>query len=601
MARTVRSALLRFPDDSEQGRSWLSFSHPTETITATTLDEVVPAMDRADAAAAAGSWVVGMVSYDAAPAFDPALASLRNEAVPLVAFGVFDRAEKSDGPSGGEYMVSKWTASRSRTSFGHDIDRVRSLIAAGETYQINYTMRLKAAFAGDPRGLFAALARAQHADHLAFLDLGDAAVCSASPELFLRRDGDMVTGRPMKGTRPRSTDPARDAELARELVASEKDRAENTMIVDMTRNDLGRIAQIGTVETPVLHHVESYPTVHTMTSTVTARTNASLSELFAATFPGASITGAPKVRTTHAIADLERTPRGIFYGCVGALSPAGTQEFNIAIRTVWVDTRRGSAEYGVGGGIVWDSTAESEWQEARDKTKVLVRASATFELLETMRWTPSGGVMLRDRHLTRVRRAADHFGFGFDVQGVETALDRVRGNVDQRLRLVCSADASFTLTEVSLDDEFVSTPDQAADLPVWQLPLDSAPIDLGDEFLFHKTTRRERYEAARASHPNAPDVLLWNERRELTETTIGNLVVRLDGRLVTPPVASSLLVGTFREELLAIGVISEQVVSIDDLLRADELYMINSVRGWVRIVAGAMPRLPGPMPRSREV
>ncbi|MEQ8841145.1 MAG: aminodeoxychorismate synthase component I [Acidimicrobiales bacterium] len=566
----VERALVRHA--SPQGRRWLSFVDPVRQFLANDLDEVGPVLDAAEAAAHEGCWVAGFVSYDAGPAFDSAIRSHRDPGVPLVALAAFADAKPSRGPAGRVFTTGEWTASNTQDRFESSVRSIRERIAAGDTYQVNYTMRLHARFEGDPEGLFAALCRAQRADHLAFIDLGDAAVCSASPELFVRRSGRMVETRPMKGTRPRHPDPTVDRDLADELVASEKDRAENTMIVDMARNDLGRIADVGSVDTTALHTVESYPTVHQLTSTVTATTDASLRELFAATFPGASITGAPKVATSKIITELESEPRGIYTGAVGVIEPGGDAEFNIAIRTAWVDRRRDRAVYGVGGGIVWDSDETAEWNEAHDKARVLHRATRPFRLLETLGWDPGAGPILLDRHLQRLAASAAHFGFDCDIDEVNRRLGAVRADTARRIRVLLSPDGAL---EVQVLD-----PPPARHEP-WVLTLDSEPVRSDDEFLRHKTTRRDRYEAATARARKADDVVLWNERGEVTETTVANLVVELGGEAVTPPESSGLLPGTFRAELLANGRIREAVVTIDDLARAEAIWAINSLRGWI--------------------
>jgi len=360
----------------------MQFSSPVDSILAWNVEDVLPALEAVDKATAAGKWAVGMVSYDAASAFDSALAAKRHHQTPLVAFGIFDEGVLSAGPAGGSFATGTWVADTEQADYEADVREIKERIAAGDTYQVNYTMRLRATFDGDPLGLFEALSRAQQGDHLCFLDLGDAAVCSASPELFFTRTGSTLSSRPMKG--------------AADLVASEKDRAENTMIVDMTRNDLGRIARIGSLDVPVLHHVETYPTVHQLTSTVTAESDASLTEVFQALFPGASITGAPKVSTSRIITELEDSSRGVYCGAVGAVGPNGFAEFNIAIRTVWIDQVAGVAEYGTGGGIVWDSEPTSEWNEAHHKARVLHRASRRMQLLETLKYEPKSGVVLLD-------------------------------------------------------------------------------------------------------------------------------------------------------------------------------------------------------------
>ena len=575
----VRRALLQFPQDGE--RRWLSFEAPSDTIVAEELHDVPAAMAAAQQAAASGRWVVGMVSYDAGPAFDDAIRAARVRRCPLVSFGVFDGPRpSSSAPDGqpsasGGYHVGPWAPNRSRPAYLTSVRTVRELIAAGETYQVNYTIRLRSPFSGDPLGLFGDLVRAQRADHAAYLDLGDQAVCSASPELFIRREGRRLTSRPMKGTIGRHPDPEFDTLAAAHLSRSEKDLAENTMIVDMVRNDLSRIADRGSVMVPALYTVETYPTLHTMTSTVVADSDADLYTLFEALFPAASITGAPKVRTTEIIEALEGDGRGIYTGSIGALAPDGTLEFNIAIRTVWIDRERGTAEYGVGGGIVWDSDPDEEWREVEHKSRVLGRARSDFRLLETMSWDPVGGVGLRHRHVDRMAASAEHFGFEFDGRRVDELLNGVEGEGPLRLRLLSAPDGVAEL-QVSDAPEPTTEP--------WDVPVDVEPVPGGHEFLFHKTTVREVYDNARSRFPGAPDVLLWNEVGKLTETTIGNLVLDLDGRLVTPPVACGLLPGTFRAQLLDDGTVVEQVVSRSDLDRAISVWLVNSVRGWVPII-----------------
>lgn len=569
----VTSALLQYPLSGK--RRWLEFNHPVDAIVANELRDVPTAMAAAEKAANKGYWVVGMVSYDAGPAFDDAVRAARVKRVPLVSFGVFDSPVRSAGPSvSGGYQVGPWLPNRSRPAYLTSVRTIRELIAAGETYQVNFSVRLRSPFGGDPLGLFGDLVRAQRADHCAFLDMGDRAVCSASPELFVHRDGGHLTSRPMKGTVGRHPDPEWDALAALHLARSEKDLAENTMIVDMVRNDLGRIADPGSVEVSALHSIETYPTLHTMTSTVEAGSAAGPAEIFSAMFPAASITGAPKVRTTEIIEALEGDGRGIYTGSVGAIAPDGTMEFNIAIRTVWIDRRRGVAEYGVGGGIVWDSDPAEELREVEHKSRVLGRARADFRLLETMSWSPSGGVHLRERHLERLARSADHFNFNLDTPVVNRLLDSVDRGSPCRLRLLSSADGSVEL-------EVHDAPDSG--LMPWSVPLDVVPVQSEHEFLFHKTTLRGVYDAARSRFPDSPDVLLWNERGDLTETTTGNLVVELDGLLVTPPVSCGLLPGTQRAHLLATGEISERSLTRADLDQSTGTWMVNSVRGWVPI------------------
>lgn len=574
---------------SDGGRDWLSFSDPVDTIVAWELDEVVPAMEKVEAAASSGLWAVGFVSYDAGPAFDSAVQSHRAEDTPLVAFGLFadgepDVFDPEDRP--GTFATGPWTPAVDQNSYEAGVRSVKEHIAAGDTYQVNLTLRLHASFDGDPLGLFRALARSQQGDHLVYLDFGSHALCSASPELFFRRTplaggGSRLFSKPMKGTRGRSTDPAVDADLAQALVASEKDRAENTMIVDMMRNDFGRIARVGTVQVPELHSVETYPTVHQMVSSVTAETDASLTEVFASAFPPASITGAPKVSTSRIITALEADGRGSYCGAAGLVAPDGRAEFNVAIRSVWINREAGHATYGTGGGIVWDSDPTQEWFETRTKTRVLESAPAPFDLFETMLYVAGGptipGITLLDRHLARLASSAERFGFDLDLDEVRRRLDAIDARSPQRVRLVIGSDGSVSIATVPINptigDPWI--------VPVDRLDNGQAPVQSSDLFLRHKTTHRTVYDRARARHPHAPDVILWNERGELTETTIGNLVVDIDGQLLTPALHCGLLPGTFRAELLEHSKITEDVIPVGALAVAREVFMINSVRGWV--------------------
>lgn len=570
-ALRLRRALVRHT--SSQGRRWLEFRDPIAHFVATNLNEVGPVIDSVEAAAKGGSWVVGFISYDAAPAFDEALHARRDPAVPLAAFAAFEEPHPSRGPAGRAFHTQAWVPSTDQRAFESAVRSIHDLIAAGNTYQVNYTLRLHSEFSGDPEGLFAAMCRAQRADHLAFLDFGNAAVCSASPEQLISRRGRELTTRPMKGTRPRHLDPMIDRKLANELIRSAKDRAENTMIVDIARNDLGRVADVGSVQVTKLHTVESYPTVHQLTSTVTARSGASLRELLAAMFPGASITGAPKVAASQIIATLEGEPRGIYTGSVGVVEPGGDAEFNIAIRTAWIDQRMGRAVYGVGGGIVWDSEPTAEWHEAHDKARVLHRATRPFRLLETLAWEPGAGPILLDRHLARLTACAEHFGFDLDPGEVRRRLDEIRADTTQRVRVLVAIDGAVEVQVTELSPPAAN--------PVWNVAIDTLPVLSTDEFLRFKTTRRDRYDQALARKPAADDVLLWNERGEVTEATIANLVLELDGAAITPAGSSGLLPGTLRAELLANRRIHEAVVTMADLDRADSIWLINSLRGWI--------------------
>ncbi len=351
------------------------FRDPVDVVRADTVADVGGSLNRIAAGVRRGLQAAGWIAYEAAPAMDAALTTQPVCPLPLVWFGLYRRPEYVSGMElerqQNSFCVGTWTPSISKPRYLNDISRIRQALAAGETYQVNHTMRLRTSFRGDAAALFLALYRAQPAASAMYIDAGEFALASVSPELFVRRHGNCLTSRPMKGTVSRTGNAGADTARARRLAVSVKDRAENVMIVDMIRNDMGRIAEYGSVRTPRLFAVETYPTVLQMTSTVTARTTAEWPEVIRAMFPCASITGAPKVRTMALIRGLETTPRGVYTGCMGYLSGPTAYRFNVAIRTVTIDRRRNRAEYGIGGGIVWDSQGDREYRECLLKAAVL--------------------------------------------------------------------------------------------------------------------------------------------------------------------------------------------------------------------------------------
>jgi para-aminobenzoate synthetase/4-amino-4-deoxychorismate lyase len=358
----------------QDGPHWLEFREPVRVVCVHEPREVLVALDEVETAVSTQNlYAAGFLAYEAAAAFGLAVHSPVND-MPLLWFGLYERPrpprfQKPRRSAG--YQLGEWQPAIGKETYQSAIKSIKTQIAAGNTYQVNYTFPLQASFQGDPWGLFTDLALAQHGGYAAYVDTGRHVVCSASPELFFRLDGDVLTSKPMKGTAVRGSTPLEDDENAAWLQQSEKNRAENVMIVDMIRNDMGRVAETGSVVVPNLFDVERYPTLLQMTSTVTARTQASLTEIFQAMYPCASITGAPKVRTMEIIRELEPEPRGVYTGAIGFIAPDGVAQFNVAIRTVTVDRERETAVYNIGSGVVWDSDAQEEYEECLLKAKVL--------------------------------------------------------------------------------------------------------------------------------------------------------------------------------------------------------------------------------------
>ncbi|MBM4163069.1 MAG: aminodeoxychorismate synthase component I [Lentisphaerae bacterium] len=559
---------------------WLAFSDPERILTARTVAEVEPLLRRVEAGVGAGLFAAGYIAYEAAPACDPACRTqpppVTPTALPLVWFGLYRRAERLDAlpPGAARPPTLLWTPSESPAVYASRIDRIRAHIAEGDTYQVNYTFRLSAPFDGDPWPLFLALAAAQQSRYAAWIRLDGHTLCSASPELFFRLDGDHVLCRPMKGTAIRGLTPATDRAARAALRNSPKNRAENVMIVDMIRNDLGRVAIPGTVRVPRRFTVEPYPTVWQMTSDVEARTDAGLADLLAALFPCASITGAPKIRALDLIATLESSPRGVYTGAIGYVAPGRRAQFSVAIRTVAVNHAAATAEYGTGGGIVWDSSASSEYAEALAKTRILDAPPADLCLLETVLWRPKRGFFLLRSHLRRLVASARLLGFPCDTSTVLRCLNAAVANADTSLRVrLLIPRAGPPVVETAPAPPPVGRP--------WRIALAAQPIDPDLTLLRHKTTCRTLYDNARVNLPEADDVLLWNTRSEITETTVANIALCNKGRWFTPPLASGLLPGVFRDRLLRTGRITERTLTRDDLRTTDGIALFNSLRGWI--------------------
>ena len=571
----------------------LTYTNPEQVVVADQAAQVPGVLAAAEQARAGGRHVVGFVCYESAGAFDDAFRTHPAGALPAAWFAVFtgpDQPHPPTAPVAADattgYRVAGWIPDTDESRYSAAIDEIRAAIGEGVTYQTNYTVRMHSPFTGDPSVLYDDLRHAQRAGYCAYLDTGRFVIVSASPELFFDwRDG-MLTTRPMKGTARRGRFTAEDQTRRAELLASTKNRAENLMMVDLLRNDLHRVCEPGTVKVTDLFATEAYPTVWQLTSTVTGltRPGVGLVEVFTALFPCGSITGAPKASTMRVITALETSPRGVYCGAIGLLTPTRTT-FNVAIRSVVLDRDTGIAEYGVGGGITWDSTAEDEYDEVLAKAAVLGTRRPAFGLIETISLR-DGQYTLLPEHLTRLADSAAYFGIPVVLSQILDALDTASaeaGAGSWRVRLVVDEQGLPQVQVAALAGAPVDTggPPPPGSRPPLRGALAGDPVDERSIWLFHKTTNRRVYDAQRAAHPAADDVLLVNRAGELTEWTVGNLVVELDGALVTPPVRCGLLPGTLRARLFADGVISARVLTPEDLHRVSGIWLINGVRGWV--------------------
>ncbi len=579
---------------------WLDLAEPERVIEVTTPTSVLSALEEIERAVKEGYSAAGFLTYEAASGLDPALRTRTPGMLPLLRFGIYRGFAVHETPprATGTYHLGAWTPSINADDHARAIGTIKDRIASGETYQVNFTLRLRAPFHGEPAAWFHALQRAQNPGYAAFIEDGADIICSVSPELFFSLDQQAIQCRPMKGTAQRGLTWAEDQALAMQLHHSTKNRAENLMIVDMMRNDLGRIARTGSVHVERLFEVERYPTVLQLTSDIRARTSASFPNIMRALYPSASITGAPKVRTMEIIKSLEEEPRGVYTGSIGCLLPnhpftgvpGRFAQFNVAIRTAHIRRDQATVEYGTGGGIVWDSESETEYRECHTKALILKRAPPDFSLLETLLWKPGLGYFLLEEHLTRLETSARYFGRPFDRARIQQRLDHATTGLPprrHRVRLLLTHDGRITVEPEPLRQKRTT----------WRVALDDRPIDRNDPFLYHKTTHREIYDQARARHPEADDVLLWNARGELTESCAANLIMRFDTHWYTPPVAAGLLDGTLRSALVRRGRLKERILTKSDIARARQIALLNSVRGYITV---SPPIPPQAQPRQGE-
>ena len=582
------------------GAPTLLFSNPKEIVSAMTPEEVGPALARLEAGTAQGLHAAGYFAYELGYVLEPKIRDLLPEGrtMPLLWFGLYNAPRAMSEAEvdhwlgthtkSGSYQFTSVTTAWSQEEYEARFAAVQEKIRAGDIYQLNLTFKARFRLEGSPLTFYRDMRRRQRVAYAGIVDTGEVTVLSASPELFIEKEGRVVSTRPMKGTAPRAGTPEADAEARRVLATDVKQRAENLMIVDLMRNDLGRIAEVGSVGVTDLFTVETFRTLHQMTSGVeaTLKEGLGIGDLVRAIFPPGSVIGAPKIRAMELIRDYETEPRGVYCGAIGHITPEGAALFNVAIRTP-VIFRGGQGEMGIGSGVVYDSVGAKEYAECLLKMKFLTDPPKSFELIETLLYEAGKGFWLLDGHVARLEASAAYFGYAYDEAAVRDALDRaVDGRPEARLRvrLLLSEDGAVSVT-------VAEQPAQAAGAAM-RYAISDTRVDSTNPFLFHKTTRRDVYDREwqhYAETQGADEVLYLNERGELAEGSRTNIFIERDGKLLTPPLSSGLLPGVLRGDLILQGKAVEAVLTLEDLVRADAVYVGNSVRGLVRAepVAGA--------------
>lgn len=569
--------------DNAAADSLRIFVAPKRILRADSPEEIAPLLEAVERERAARHYVAGYFSYELGYALEKRLERFGGGQGPLAWFGVFGppdtiTAEKAlAGFQRGRAYVGPLSPEWDEEVYRVRFERVKGLIAAGDFYQANLTFRAHFAFLGDPLALYATLRKHSAGRYSAYIDDGARHILSFSPELFFAvAPNGTITAKPMKGTAPRGGDTATDAAEREGLLKSEKNRAENLMIVDLLRNDISRIAEAGSVAVPELFAVETYPTLHQMVSTATAtlKPGVTAGEMIRALFPCGSITGAPKIRAMEVLGELETSPRGVYCGAIGFFAPDGSAEFNVAIRTLTISGGRG--ELGIGGGVVQDSVAEDEYDEALLKAHYFTASRRPIELIETLRWSKEEGFVRLERHLARMARSAKVLGLSFDDTRARDVLDEAtyalalpeQDNVSHRLRLTLDETGEIACTTARLGPSKEH----------WRCAVSPLRLLSTDALAAHKINWRETYEGENARLcPPYDEVLFLNERDEVVEASRTNIFVDRDGMLLTPPLSSGCLPGILREELMAEGRCQEAVLRIEDL--AGGFFLGNSLRG----------------------
>ena len=595
-AESSGAVLLETSRFDEHNRHSYLFLDPVEVCSANTAEELDALLNWMEEMRGRGLHLAGYFEYECGyflqyacrRCSDPPAS--RKDGLPLAWFGAYAKPFLFDHAAGSfcdsappdavpapklERFAEAAALDISEESYLPKIDAIKRYIEAGDTYQVNFTDSVTVETSHGAASSFAVLAAAQPVAYGALLHVGDRHILSLSPELFFRiRDGRIVT-RPMKGTMRRGLDVAEDEQRAERLRNDEKNRSEHIMIVDLLRNDLGRICQMGSVQVDELFAVERYRTLFQMTSTVSGelRKDVTFAQIVHALFPSGSITGAPKIRTMEIIRELERGPRGVYTGAIGHIAPSGDAEFNVAIRTLVLEN--GIARMGVGGGIVADSEPASEYRECQLKASFLTRPAENFQLIETMLLL-NGNILFLPLHLERLALSAKYFDFAFDAAAVEARIaERIvslSARASFRIRLLLHSTGEVTLTHTELTEETGS----------WRIRISPHRINSKSFLRRHKTTRRQLYDAeyARARKDGFDEVLFLNERDELAEGSITNLFVKAGGKLVTPPLAAGVLPGVLRRHLLETDTdVVERTLVLEDLRTAEAVFLGNSVRG----------------------
>ncbi len=558
-------------------KEWLLFQNPIKVYETYEQQNVIQFLEKIEKETSKGNYAVGFLSFEASPAFDFSLSIQQSNNFPLLWFGIYSMVSILPRKTNRHERSTEsilWKPSVSKEEYKKNIKKIQNYIQQGDIYQANYTFFLQSKLNIQEIQFFLSnkfIPKLEEYSYSAVISTKNWDIYSASPELLFQKNGNYVISTPMKGTSPRGLWFEQDRKFRDILQNSEKQQAENLMIVDMVRNDLGKIAKWGTVQVEELFKLKSYPNQWQMISKVSCLSDANLIDIFRAMFPPASITGAPKKRAMEVIQEIEKLPRKIYTGSIGFITPNNKAQFNVAIRTLVIDKKNKIMEYGTGSGIIWDSKIETEWQECFNKTKVLTQTQENFDLIETLLWEPENNFFLLEAHLKRVLNSAAYFSINISFDNILASLHNAVKNlhIESRIRLIISRKGKIKI--ISSPINFLNK--------IRYVSLSKDVINSQCQFLYHKTTNRKAYEKALTESNGIDDVIFWNEKDEITESSIANIAIKINGKLITPPISCGLLPGVYRASLLTEGNLKEKIITKNELLKNNhKIYLLNSVR-----------------------
>ena len=578
---------------------WLLFHNPLKIYSTYNVNKIISTLEEIEEQTKRENlFAAGFISYEAAPAFDNAFKVKKSQNFPLLWFGLYPKPKTlfmgidinniiPQTKQRSEYF-SKFTPEISKKEYNFAFKKIKNLIEKGDCYQVNFSFGLKNQSKPNAPGLFRMMHAHQPGKFSSYIKTNTFSICSISPELFFSLNQNRLVSVPMKGTSRRGLWYEQDISFMKYLKTSPKEKSENVMIVDMVRNDMGKIAQDGSVKVVSLFDVERYPTLLQMTSTIECTTDKNISQIFSALFPGASITGAPKIRASEIIYDIEKSPRKIYTGAIGFIAPERKARFSIAIRTLLIDEKHKTTEYRIGSGIVWNSDVQKEWDECHTKANILKKNTKNFSLIETLLWQPDTHFYLLEEHLQRLKNSAEYFLFSIDPDQIKKKITdygksltlthsnhiNVSDKQDHKVRVLVSNNGEVHIESYKLK----KNPEK------YFAGIAEKPVDNSDIFLYHKTTNRDAYERALINFKKGHDLLFYNHKGELTESSTANIVCKIDGVLFTPPVECGLLSGVYRNFLLQKKQVKEKKIHIKELRQASRIYLINSVRKMWEIV-----------------